>query len=139
MKNNNNDDDELCYVITDIEEFLYQTRKIIFAGFGQDTDEDNLNVKIQELGENDLEDLDKTLTQEECLAILHTHTKPKKTKTGKLKYIISDKMFNEIIEDINARLVSNLLQQLVSKGLVESTYDSEQNDFIFWLKEDNHQ
>ncbi len=48
------------------------------------------------------------------------------------------KNFYSIIEDFNARLVSNLLQQLVAKGLIESSYDEEENDFIFWVADDKN-
>ena len=33
---------------------------------------------------------------------------------------------------MNARLVSNILSSLASKGLIESAYDPEINDFVFW-------
>ena len=32
---------------------------------------------------------------------------------------------------------SKILNGLVNKGLVETAYDSESNDFIFWVKDDN--
>ena len=32
-------------------------------------------------------------------------------------------------------MVSNILNQLVNKGILESAYDEKSNDFIFWLKE----
>ena len=38
---------------------------------------------------------------------------------------------------MNSRMISNLLNGLVSKGLVESSYDSELNDFVFWIKDEN--
>lgn len=134
---NEDEDNEMYYVISDIKNFVDETRKIVFGGFGQDVDKDNLDGIIAELTEKDIEDLNRTLTQEECMAIVHTYIKPKKTKSGKIKYLMSDKVFTQIIEDFNSRLVSNLLQQLVAKGLIESSYSVEDNDFIFWLKEDN--
>lgn len=134
MKENS---DEMYYVITDINKFVLETRKIVFGGFGQDIDKENIDNFISELTDTDIEDLDNTLSQEECIAIIHTHIKPRKTKSGKTKYLMSDNVFTTIIEDFNSRLISNLLQQLVSKGLIESSYSVEDNDFIFWLKEDH--
>lgn len=134
---NNENNDEMYYVISDIEKFVNETRKIVFGGFGKDIEENNVDDFIAELTETDIEDLNKTLTQEECMAIVHTHIKPRKTKSGKTKYLMSDEVFTNIIEDFNSRLVSNLLQQLVAKGLIESSYSTEDNDFIFWVKEDN--
>ena len=51
---------------------------------------------------------------------------------------MNDKMFLAIIESLNERMVSNLLNSLVNKGLVETAYDDEDDDFIFWVKEDNN-
>ena len=61
------------------------------------------------------------------------------TKSGKTKYLMSDDVFTSIVEDFNSRLVSNLLQQLVSKGLIESSYSVEDNDFIFWLNDEHEE
>ncbi|NBT08684.1 MAG: hypothetical protein EBS98_07780, partial [Chitinophagia bacterium] len=42
-----------------------------------------------------------------------------------------------ILEELNSRLVSNILNSLVNKGLIESAYDSDTNDFVFWVKNDS--
>jgi hypothetical protein len=34
-------------------------------------------------------------------------------------------------------MVSNILNSLVNKGLVETAYDAEANDFIFWVSDEN--
>ena len=52
---------------------------------------------------------------------------------------MSDDVFTSIVEDFNSRLVSNLLQQFVSKGLIESSYSVEDNDFIFWLNDEHEE
>lgn len=136
-----NDDEEMSYIITDIDKFVNETRKIVFGGFGHDdiNDEENLEYDdfMSKLTEADYEELDKTLSQQECMAIVHSYVKPRKTKSGKIRYIITDQMFTNIIEDFNSRLVSNLLNELVKKGLIESSYDAEENDFIFWVPDHN--
>ena len=50
-------------------------------------------------------------------------------------YVISEKKYMAMIESFNQRLVSNMLKNLTQIGLLESAYDSELNDFIFWIKE----
>ena len=94
MKENS---DEMYYVITDINKFVLETRKIVFGGFGQDIDKENIDNFISELTDTDIEDLDNTLSQEECIAIIHTHIKHRKTKSGKTKYLMSDNVFTTII------------------------------------------
>jgi len=49
---------------------------------------------------------------------------------------MNNSMFLSIIESLNDRMVSNLLNSLVNRGLVETAYDAEENDFVFWVKDD---
>jgi hypothetical protein len=34
-------------------------------------------------------------------------------------------------------MISNLLNTLVNKGLVETAFDEKSNDFVFWVKNEN--
>lgn len=135
------DDEDMVYVVSDIDKFVDETRKIVFGCFGDEGDLSDANVDtlIHELKETDIEELDRTLSHEECMVILHTYVKPKITRRKKKKYIISKEKFEKIVEDFNARLVSNLLTSLVQKGLIESAFDEEENDFIFWVKDIDEQ
>lgn len=135
----NEENEDMVYVVSNINKFVDETRKIVFGCFGEGEDitDDTVDLHIALLDETDIEELNKTLSRDECLAIVHSHVKPKKTKKGHVKYIISEQKFEQIIEDFNARLVSNLLISLVNKGLIESAYDEESNDFVFWVKEND--
>lgn len=135
-------DDDMVYVISDIDKFINSTRTIVFGCFGEADnvfDEETVDDKIAKLSETDKDELDQTLSHAECLSIVHTHVLPKKTKKGQTKYIITESQFNDIIEDFNNRLVSNLLNSMVQKGMLETAYDSEENDFIFWVPSDEKQ
>jgi hypothetical protein len=131
------DDEDMVYVVSDIDKFVDETRKIVFGCFGDtgDLSSDNMDTLIDNLKETDIEELNRTLSHEECMVILHTYVKPKITRRKKKKYIIPKETFEKIVEDFNARLVSNLLTSLVQKGLIESAFDEEENDFIFWVKD----
>lgn len=130
------DEGEMVYVIKDIDKFVDETRRIVFGAFGQPPEENEIDDFISELSDTDIEELDKTLSHEECMAILHDKVTPKKNYKGELKYVISEEQFGEIIEDFNSRLVSNLLNELVSQGLLETGWSDEDQDFIFWLSEE---
>ena len=83
------------------------------------------------------EEFDKLLSPEESKVIVTQILKKQKHKTTqKLRYLVSDDLFISIIQILNDRMVSNTLANLVSKGLVESAYDSELDDFIFWVKDE---
>ena len=125
-------DEEAVYVIQDSTEFINQIRRLIFAGFGlKDLSEDELQSLISEINE---EEMNKTISLEECKLIASEYFQTKKIRR-KIKYILTEENFSNLVEAINARLVSNLLTELVDSGDLESAWDSEANDFIFWVND----
>lgn len=127
------------YIITDIKEFIDAVRRIVYAGFGQDITED-IDLFAHAFESIDEDELDETLTLQECMSIAKNQkliTAQASKTTKEKRFIITEKNYIKMIEDFNARLVSNLLSSLVAKGLIESAYCEEENDFIFWVKDDN--
>ena len=128
-------DDETMYIMQNPTEFINQIRRLVFAGFGlKDLDEDELQFLISEIDE---EEMNKTISFEECKLIASEYFQPKKFKK-KIKYVLTEENFSNLVEAINARLVSNLLTELVDSGHLESAWDNEANDFIFWVKENEN-
>lgn len=134
MKENNND----WYLIKDIEEFTDKVRAIVYNNFGLWNDQAELNTTADTVKDEERSDFDKILSHGESLMIIKECIKIKHSKNKKkIQYAMTEKMFTDIVEQLNARLVSNILTSLVQKGLVDAAYDMEINDFIFWVKEDN--
>lgn len=129
------------YVIVDMESFISTARKIVFNTFGsteEDSEFDNaLTNSFEEISKESEEELDKILSQEESTVIAKSLMKKQKNiKTNEYRYLVSDEAMISIIESLNERMVSNIINSLVNKGLVETAYDEESNDFVFWIKED---
>lgn len=128
------------YIIDNLDEFTISARRLVYNGFGKGSIEDpdeftNLVTKIEP---DEEAELNKILTQEEALIIVKSMAKEQHHKyENKSRYIIDEKIFSEIIEAMNARLVSNILTSLANKGMIESAYDSEINDFVFWVKDND--
>ena len=126
------------FIVPDLDEFVYKVRTIVFNNFGNwntDTEEiiDNIDVKP-----DDQEEFDKLLSHSESLVIVKEFIKKERhKKTKKIRYILNDKIFEDIVTKLNDRMVSNIMTSLVSKGLVESAFDDKINDFVFWVKDDN--
>ena len=77
------------------------------------------------------------MTQEESIVIIKPLFKKQKNKrTSKIRYLISDDIFLNMLQQLNDRMVSNTISSLVQKGLVESAYDDEIDDFVFWVDKD---
>lgn len=127
------------FVINDIDEFIDKARAIVYNNFGDWDSESPIDMMIDEVQESEQSDLDTILSHQESATIIKQIAKKQKHKTtNETRYVINEKLFAQIIEDLNARMVSNILNSLVQKGLVDSAYDTESNDFIFWIK-DEHQ
>ena len=127
------------YTITDVDAFVESTRVLVFDAFGKNNVESEaLTVMKTELNKAEQEELETVLTQDEALLIAKEFITQKKHKrTKKTIYIISETKYMQMIESFNERLVSNMIRNLSKAGLVEMAYDSEINDFVFWIKEDD--
>ena len=131
------------YVINNLSNFVDHARQMVFNHFGTELkDEDNADSLLRELTNEEQSELDQVLTHDESMTIAKNFVKKQTNKqTKKTRYIVSDDVFLEMIASLNDRLVSNLIHNLVKKGLLETAYDDEKNDFVFWAtkKDDNSQ
>lgn len=129
------------YIIKDLEQFINSTRSLVYSGFGKglaESKEDFVKM-IDDIHNADFEkELDEFLSYQESFSLVKESLRRQiNKKTGSKRYLVTDEKFYHIIETLNARLVANILSSLVKKGLLESAFDSEENDFIFWVKENN--
>lgn len=129
---------ENWYIVNDIDDFVDKARNIVYNNFGKwDDDKSNIDLLIDSVKDEEKEDLERVLSRNESFIIATNLLKKQKhKKTGKIRYALNDKVFLSIIEELNSRMVSNILSSLASKGLIESSYDCEINDFIFWIKDE---
>ena len=128
------------FIIDDLDRFVECTRVLIYQNFGSDTQQDilELSFDINNLDSAEVEELDSVLSQTECLAMAKDYVKTQQHKTRPdVRYLISNKDYMKMIECFNSRMVSNMLNNLVNKGILETAYDPECNDFIFWAKDDD--
>jgi hypothetical protein len=127
------------FIIKDIDHFIDSTRRVVFNGFGKtNTSEESVDeILYNDMSIEDIKEMDRVLSVAETQIIVNGHLKKQRNKlTGKIRHILTEPGFCQIIEDLNARMVSNLLSELATKGMIESAYDSELNDFVFWIKDD---
>jgi len=130
------------YQIKDLTGFINHARELVFKSFGQINEDanDDITYTLSVLAPKDQEELDKILTYDECFIMAKNHMKikiSKKTKTE--NYYVNDMILSKILESFNNRMVSNILSKLVNDGLLDSAFDSEKNDFVFWVKDDEEQ
>ena len=114
---------------------------LVFQTFGQTNKEssDELSMAMEDLTDEESTELDNVLTQEECMIIAKTYVKLQKNKkTKRPRFIISEESYMAMIEAFNSRMISNMLNHLVNKGILETAYDDKCNDFVFWVKQDEN-
>lgn len=128
------------YIVSSIEDFVETARKLVFNSFGKSSkeNEESIEEDLITISPKDQEEFNSVLTQDESLVIAKNMLKKQvNRKTKETRYMINDKLMMEIIESLNDRMVSNILNSLVNKGVLESAYDSESNDFVFWIKDND--
>lgn len=127
------------FKITNIEQFVEATRVLVYNNFGSvEEDVDTVSIMLQDLLVSERKELEEILPQQEAMTIFLEFCKTKRNKKHKtINYYITDKAYYEFIESLNSRLVSNMLSKMVNKGIIESAFDADANDFVFWIKEDN--
>jgi hypothetical protein len=129
------------FLINDLDELINSTRALVFNNFGKsEGDQDSIDdMLVTTINEQDQEELNNILSYDESLIIVKGLIKKQfNNKSKKTRYIMTEKIFIEIIESLNNRMVSNMLNGLVNKGIVETAYDNETNDFVFWIKENDN-
>jgi hypothetical protein len=128
------------FFINDFDEFVDHSRSLVFKFFGDVNQiaDDSMTASLYEMTKKEAEEMDETLSHDEAAAIVKNYARKQvNRKTKQTRYCLTDKILQSIIEDLNSRMVSNILNVLVSKGALESAFDTDKNDFIFWVKEED--
>lgn len=127
------------FVINDLDDFVDKARAIVYTNFGNWDQASEVDALIDDVAESEKEEFDKILSHDECVVITKSIVKKQKNKKSQeIRFVLNEDLFADLIKSFNDRMVSNILQSLVKKGLVESSYDSEINDFVFWAINDEN-
>ena len=132
------------FAIVDLDSFVNSTRVLVYELFGNQDKEKNdsvakTNTDYEKLTSIEKKEINECLTHQESLLISKEFITEKESKKLKKKrYIISDKDYLSFLESLNARLVSNMLSKMVKQDLLDTAFDEESNDFVFWLKEEEN-
>lgn len=125
------------FIVKDLEGFINTSRRLVFNSFGSKENDESSDI-TSTLDEFDEKELDNVLSYDEALSIAKMFMKKQKHKlTAEVRYIIDEQLYMSIITAFNDRLVSNILNSLVNKGLIDTAFDEESNDFVFWIKDEH--
>ena len=126
------------FIINNLEDFVNATRRLVFKNFGTNPDEDlNLEDIITNSSPQDESEMNNVLSYSESCSIVKSFIKKQTNKkTKENRYVLDEEIYMSIVMSLNDRLVSNILNGLVNKGLVETAYDDKTNDFVFWITDE---
>jgi hypothetical protein len=125
--------------VINVKKLIDFSRRMIYHNFDEEnntlSDKDFLekidNIKIDD------KEMDSLLPFTECKAILKPYlVKVLSKKNDRTYFKIKEDDYDVFLVQLNKRMVSNIVKDLVSRGLVESAFDSDKNDFVFWVKTD---
>lgn len=120
--------------ISDIEKFTDYIRKMIYINFSEENAESDIQDCFQQLGLEEKQEINQVLTLNECVEIVKENCRKfRHKKTKEVKYVIDSDSFDDIIHKVNQRMISNIISALVSRGMLDSAFDEEKNDFVFWV------
>lgn len=128
------------FIIKDLKEFVDSSRRLVFQSFGKNLTKedqntiDNMLDDINNMSIEDESEMNIVLSYDEALAIVQPFLKEQfNKKTKKNRFLTNEFIYLDIVNALNDRMVSNILNSLVNKGLVETAYDDKSNDFVFWV------
>ena len=108
------------------------SRKLVYYNFDDETalmDDVTFLNKIDNIKDDYDPEMDVLLPFNECEVIFMSFT----FLENKVLYITDDDYDNFLMQ-MNRRMISNIVQGLVKKGVLHTAFDNEKNDFIFWVK-----
>jgi len=129
-------EDEWMEVIN-LQKLVNFSRKVIYYNF----DDENKNLsdksfleKIEKIStEESIKEMEDVLPFKEVETIFDNYLYRRKDKSNNKKgWFMKEKDYNTILEELAERMVSNIVRNLVKKGLVEMAFDEEKNEFVFW-------
>ena len=125
------------FVVKDLVTFVDTTRALVFNNFGKQKNESWIEIGLDSIAEHEKEEFDQILSHDESMVIAKEILKKQKNKaTSSVRYLVSDHIYHKLVESLNERMIGNILNNLVNKGLVDVAFDEETNDFLFWCTED---
>ena len=126
--------------IVNLDKLVNFSRKVVYANLGEeysDTSDANFLKLVENMPKDQMSELDNLLSMPEAKAIFKPFVKRKRNKkTLTVKVIMLESDYDNVLRQLAERMISNIVRNLVKKGLVESAFDEDKNDFVFWIKKD---
>ena len=96
--------DSQWFLISNLPDFINKTRSLVYNNFrvSSDDQEAGTEIIVEEVAESEKEEFDKILSYQESLLIIKENIKKEKNKrTKKIRYVLNDIIFSDIVSKLN--------------------------------------
>jgi hypothetical protein len=126
------------YVIENLDQFINFARTMVFQSFGRPN---SIDIEdIEDPTEEEQKRLDHLLSYNESLLIAKQVLKQERNKkTKELRYFMTSEIYSEFLQNLNSRLVSNILNSLANRGLIETCFDDTKDDWVFYIADQDNE
>lgn len=135
-----NEDDQWLNIVN-LDKLINFSRKVVYANLGEeytDVSDAGFLELVENMPEEQVEEMNTILSLSEARAIFKPFVRQQRhKKTLNIKISILESDYDTILKQLSERMISNIVRNLVNRGLVESAFDEEKNDFVFWVKKDH--
>lgn len=118
--------------VSNTKKLINFSRKLVYYNFEDETalmDDVTFLEKIDNIQNDYDSEMDTLLPFDECEIIFTSFT-----FIDNNSLYLTDDDYDTFLMQLNRRMISNIIQGLVKKGVLHTAFDNEKNDFIFWVK-----
>ena len=118
--------------LSNIDKLIDFSRKLIYYNFDEDTadmSDENFLRKIEKMSDRVEPELEQLLPFIEIKSMFMEQVVERDGVP-----CMSEDSYDQLLVAINQRMISNIVLGLVKKGLLDTAFDSDKNDFVFWVK-----
>lgn len=123
--------------VFDLDKLINVSRAIVYMTLddNEDISDNEFFRNIDTMSKEEKEEMDRIISYEESKMIISQFVKRKRNKrTKEVGFFMKESDYEIVLDQFRQRMVSNIVSTLVAKDVLESAFDPEKNDFVFWVK-----
>ena len=129
--------DESWLELSNIDKLIDFSRKLVYYNFDDesaDLSDANFLKKIEKLSDRVEPEIEELLPFNEVKSMFMEQI----VERDQVPCIMEDS-YDQLLVDMNHRMISNIVLSLVKKGVLDSAFDDEKNDFVFWVRKEDEE
>ena len=129
--------------VIDVDKLINFSRKIVYYNFDETTEHLNDKDFFDAIEKIDIKSktsqkMNRLLPLKECRNMFLPLCVKKNNKGQKSSFfVIKENDYDDFLIQLNHRMISNMIKDLVKRGALESAFDAEIDDFVFWVKKND--